>query len=108
MLTATKMGAWKRLWFEVMMFALRRGGEKGSGSCANRRWHRTMFGSRETRLVLRDTTQEDGYSRMELYEMLRTVRLHERRQGWECPEPTFRNQAFAERFVTVDDVNAKK
>lgn len=98
MLTATKMGIWKRFWFEVMMFALRRGGGKYFGSCANRAWCTTMFGAHEARLVLRDTAREDGHSREELYVMLRTVREHERNQGWTCPEPTFRIQEFADKY----------
>jgi hypothetical protein len=102
MLTNTKMGAWKRFWFAVMLFAFRRGARHGlvnTMSCANRVEFTTKFGAHEARLVLRDTSQGDGYSRVELYEMLRIVRYHEQAMGWTCPEPTFRNEDFAKRFA---------
>lgn len=56
--------------------------------CANRvtkRWE-TPAGH-EVTLILRDTRQPDGFSRTELYQMLKTLRDHERAQGWKCPEP---------------------
>jgi hypothetical protein len=57
-----------------------------SGSCANRRWWKTMSGPIEITLTYRDTRQEDGYSREELLQMLNEVRKHEAKQGWKVPE----------------------
>lgn len=57
------------------------------GSCANRVWHVVQRGPIEATLTFRDTRQEDGYSREELVVMLRTVRVHEAKQGWKVPEP---------------------
>lgn len=41
----------------------------------------------EMRIIIRDTTQPEIYSREEVYSMLRLVRQNESRMGWKCPEP---------------------
>lgn len=57
-----------------------------SGSCANRTWSTVTVAGFEITLTMRNLGDVDGYSREELAEMLRTVRLHERLQGWKVPD----------------------
>lgn len=57
--------------------------------CANRVTWKTRIGTHaEATLIIRHLGLPDGYSREELVEMLRTVRLHEMLSGWRTPEPS--------------------
>lgn len=76
---------WVWLWFSVMKRI--RG---GWGMCANRNWKSFCYGRDrryEVTVTIRDTAEEDGYERTEVYRMLREVRLQEKRSNWKCPEP---------------------
>jgi hypothetical protein len=55
--------------------------------CANRRTWMYRTPVAELSLTIRQTTEEDGYSREELVRMLRLVREQEKSQGWKVPEP---------------------
>lgn len=82
------MRAWRFFLLRVFGLMWGRSDERlASGSCANRKWTRYMFGPIEVTITYRDTRWPDGHSREELCEMLRTVRKHEQ-MGWKCPEDT--------------------
>ncbi len=49
---------------------------------------RTLDGTkRKWELTITDKSERDGYSREELYCMLKLIRAEEKRQGWKVPEP---------------------
>ena len=77
----------QRFWLKVLMFVVRRGAVRSSGTRANRTWRTALFGSVEVTITARKLWEPDGYSRDELIRMLQTVREHEARQGWAVPEP---------------------
>lgn len=60
---------------------------KSKGSVGNRFIEVTMIGPLEVTITCRDTRREDGYSREELYSMLRLIRKEEVRHEWKVPEP---------------------
>jgi hypothetical protein len=67
---------------------LAKSGRRSTHVCANRWESVSRCSAYEVTLTVRDTAKPDGYSRKELYSMLRTVREHEAKQGWRVPEPT--------------------
>lgn len=72
----------------ILLALLRRlEGPGGLTLCANRRTRTWLLGEHELTFTWRDTRQPDGYSREELYRMLKLVRDHEHLQEWRCPEP---------------------
>jgi hypothetical protein len=68
-----------RLFYEFLRLS-------GGKRCANRFEQTVTLKDREITLIVKDTTQPDGYGREELYEMLELIRKHERIQGWKVPE----------------------
>lgn len=56
-------------------------------SVGNRFERRMMLGKFEVTITYRNTHEPDGYSREELYGMLRTIRREEKRHEWKVPEP---------------------
>jgi len=55
--------------------------------CGNRYGKVFHYYNWEVTVIYRDTTKEDGYSREELYRMLKLIRKEEIRQQWKIPEP---------------------
>lgn len=82
-----------RLWWRVFTWLLDRcPGNTGSwGVCSDRYLWTRRVGHLEIEVTARDKRRPEGYSREELVVMLRTVRRHERLQGWKCPEPKVGN-----------------
>lgn len=75
-----------RLWYRALMWLLRRG-QYGWARCANRYEITHHCGPLVVVTTIQDTREEDGYSREELYRMLRLIRQHEELQEWKVPEP---------------------
>jgi len=75
-----------KLWLWLFFFALRKI-KPGAGACANRRYMTFGHKAHRVRVEVTDTRKPDGYSREELYEMLKIIRAAEKRSGWKCPEP---------------------
>jgi hypothetical protein len=68
------------------------------GSVGNRRIYTFKLEPLEITVTSRDTTEEDGYSRVELYNMLKLIRTNEVVQQWRVPEPV------GVRFVLTEEL----
>lgn len=74
----------QRLWYWLLVDRLPFIG----GSRVANRFIRTGFlGVLEFTVTIRDPRQEDGYSREELLNLLKLIRVQEEKQNWKVPEP---------------------
>ena len=55
--------------------------------CGNRVEFSASIDGQELFVRVRDLRKPSGYERTEVLEMLRSVRMHEARSGWTCPDP---------------------
>jgi hypothetical protein len=56
--------------------------------CANRSIFTYRYQNFEMKVTFRDLDKPEGYSRVELLQMLQLIRAQEAKQNWKVPEPS--------------------
>jgi hypothetical protein len=92
-----------QFWLWVFRKLLGRAPWTSQSSVGNRYAGSGVFGCFEVALVMRDMRQPSGYSREELYAMLRAIRSEEIIQHWKVPEPNtdWTDHELADELVCI-------
>lgn len=98
------------LWYWLFAYLLRRGPVRTEGFVGNRHTWKGTTGPVEIEVVIRDTRQPDGYSREELYQLLKLIRREEKRSEWKVPDddgvkPEPREVLLSSAFVLIQHHN---
>lgn len=81
---------WLTEWIDYLWLCIvtsPRGSIKKTTVVGNRSIYTGQVGPFEVTTTFRNTKEEDGYSREELYSLLKLIRREEERHQWKVPEP---------------------